>query len=153
MRQTPIVAEGHCQIVFTIPSLYAHYFIYLASLLYCKTLSLCRAEDSASKVSNKLHYLDLNIYLPQCIPANSILLTYQQHHCVDLNFLNLTVYNTSYYAQKDTDLDSHWSPLVTDCDTKSLMVGCLACSTHRCAQNIIQTPPLDSPNSKLSDDI
>ncbi|KAI0730386.1 late exocytosis, associated with Golgi transport-domain-containing protein [Fomitopsis betulina] len=48
-----------------------------------------------------------NIFLLQFMPSIGILLTYQQHHCVDLNFLNLTVYNTSYYALKDTDLDSH----------------------------------------------
>ena len=153
MPQMLIVAEGHCQIVYTIPSLYAHYFIYLASLLYCKTLSLCRAEDSASKVSNKLHYLDLNIFSLQCMPSNGALLTYKQHHCVELNFPNLTVYNTWYYAWENTDLDPHWSPLVTDCDPESLMVGCLTCSTHRWAWNSIQTPPLHSTHQQLSSDI
>lgn len=146
IHQILIVAEGHDQIVCTTDNSHAGYYMWSVSLLHLNTLLLNRAEDCASKASNKLHYLDLNIYLPQCIPANSILLAHQQHHCVDLNFLNLMVYNTSYYAQKDTDLDSHWSPLVTDCDTKSLMVNCLASSTPRCAHNITKTPTLDSPH-------
>lgn len=94
MHQTLIVAEGHCQIVCTIPGLYTDYFIYLASLLYCRTLSLYRTEDSAGNALKELHYLDLNILLLQFMPSINILLTYKQHHCVELNFLNLTVHNT-----------------------------------------------------------
>lgn len=64
------------------------------SLLYCRTLSLYKAEDSGSSVSDKLLNLDLNILLLQFMPSIGILLTYKQHHCVELNFPNLTVYNT-----------------------------------------------------------
>lgn len=153
MYQILIVAKGHCQILCTSPSLYDPYFTCLASLLYCRTLSLYRVEDSAGNALKELHHLDLNIFLLQFRPSIGILLTYKQHHCVELNFPNLTVYKTSYYAWENTDLGPHWSPLVTNCDPESLMVGYLVPSTHRCAHNIIQTPPLHSTHEQLSGDM
>ncbi len=63
MYQILIVAEDHYQIVCTLYSSHACYYMWSVSLLHPNTLSLYRAEDSASSALNKLHYLDLNILL------------------------------------------------------------------------------------------